>query len=175
MLAGLLAQSSVSTGNTGPDWKLFLGFPAAVVALITIATYVLGRLHPLSITYANYWFEGEATKFACAIRNRSWFGDSTITALALIDVPSFVSRVLHPRWARTLQQTGVAPFGSDVVKIAIDGVTLTKRNERVFKGELRGPTGACRLTLSDRIRLQAQSGSKRSRRRRVTSIAPPPA
>lgn len=170
LLGILVGQSSVSTSGGGTDWKLILGIPAAVLAVMGLAAYIVGWIRPLGIPAAKYWCEDESTKFSCAVRNRSLFGDKTISSLALVDVPPLWRRLRHPRWQHKSQPAQVIPFGADVAKIVSDGVRLTKREERTFKGELRTPTGPRCMVLGGHLRMQAQAGSKRSRRRKLEQV-----
>lgn len=166
MTAPLLAAS----GAGGVDWKLYLGIPAAALAVIALVSYAVGAARPMAVRKARYWYEGEATRFSCAIRNRSLMWDRDITGLSVVSLPSWWHRLVHPRWDRKPQKVDVIPFGEDIAKIAKGEVKLTKREERILKGELRDPAGRSRVRLGTRHRFRAHSGSRRSRSKRPRQV-----
>jgi hypothetical protein len=146
-------------------WKL-LGIPAAVAAVLgLITTYSVGIIRPLAVRRARYWHAGQATLFSCVVHNRSFFGDRTVTALALVEVPGLLTRIFRPSWKRTPQLAELIPWG---LPAALP--TIAKRNQVVLEGELRKGNVAGRYDPAPRIRLLAHAGSRSSRSKRFTKV-----
>ncbi len=155
------------------NWTFVVGLPPVVVSLFTLVTsYVIGRLRPIKIKVPRYWWEADSTRFSCSVKNRSYFGDVIIGGLPFLLVPRWWRRLTG--WRHAPQLATLVPYGGDVSKMVAEGIKLTKREERSVTGELRDSDGPGRLTVPRRVRVQAQAGSKRSRRRKLRHLSFPP-
>lgn len=167
----LLTESVVAATTTGTagagdgfdPWKV-LGIPGAILALFGLATYAIGGIRPLSVKHARYWHAGQTTRFSCIVRNRSFLGDRTITALTLVDAPGWVKRTFWPFWKRRAQHPELIVWGLSELP------TLSKRNERTVGGELRKGNVAGVFAPGPRSRLLAHAGSRSSRSKRLEKL-----
>jgi hypothetical protein len=172
ILPAIWTAQDASTGG-GVDWKLIIAIPAAVVAVLALIAYLVGVVRPIAVKKARYWSEGEATRFSCAVRNRSLMWDRNISGMSVVLLPSWRQRLVHPRWDRKAQAAGIVPFGEDIVKMRKGEVKLTKREERVIRGELRNQAGTGPVRLDKRHRFRAHAASKRSRSKRPRRVQIP--
>lgn len=164
------AESVVVIANF--DWKFVVALPAVVVALSTLVTsFVIGWVRPIKVKVPRYWWEAHSTRFSCSVKNRSYFGDVTISGLPILLLPRWWRRLAG--WRHSPQRAALIPYGDDVSKMVTEGIKLTKREERSLTGELRGSDGPGRLTVPKRVRIQAQAGSRRSRRRTLRQLSFP--
>jgi hypothetical protein len=156
--------------------ELLLGMPAAIVAVLTLLSYAVGILRPVKIMHARYWTTGtgrqRVTELSCTVKNRKINVDRTLTALALIRVPSLGHRLRHRRWrGKLLDRKAYLLFGGDQVEIQKGNVQITKTDERRLQCKVRGPDGQP-LRPGERlpgdVRLLAFFGSSRPARKRPT-------
>jgi hypothetical protein len=159
---------AAATQNNGPPWAALIGIPAALVAAIALLSYFIGMVRPLSVRKPRYWHQAGKTVFSCVVKNRSLLYDRNVDAISFVSLPNFNKRVMRPFWRRHPQSARFLPWGGDVAGLATQPLTLTKRQSRTLRGEIRTPSGAEDvITLPAQIRIQAHSGGKRSRSRKV--------
>ncbi|HCG00396.1 MAG TPA: hypothetical protein DEV93_07600 [Chloroflexi bacterium] len=165
----LIALATVPTQSSGTDWKLVLGVPSAVAASVTLMLYVIGVIRPLGVRKPRYWYEGEATKFSCYVKNRSRLYDRTLTAVTLIRLPGPFRRPFR-RWRKNPQDATILVWGVQVDGQGSSG-NISKNNEASVSGELRPVAGGPALvTLDKAMRIEARAGSKRSRNKKLQLI-----
>jgi hypothetical protein len=152
---------------SGVDWRLLLGIPGAVAAVVTLLLYVVGTIRPLRITSAHYWHTGDTTQFSFTVKNRSLLFDRELSSVSIFRYPRLAERLRNRAWRSELQRGGYVPFGERLPSEQAGRVTVTKHNETTAEGEIRRGTTPGRYELDDRIRLQLYAGSKRSRPRRL--------
>jgi hypothetical protein len=134
------------------------------VAILGLLAYGVGIVRPLTVKRPRYWHAGETTQFSCVVRNRSLLNDRTVTALSVVDVPMWLKRTFWPLWKRRPQRP-------ELIVWNIPGsVTLGKRDERTFRGELRRGNVAGTFTPGRRLRLLAHAGSRSSRSKRLKKV-----
>jgi hypothetical protein len=162
------AAIAASAQSQGISWTTFIGIPAAIVAALALLSYFVGLVRPLAIRKPRYWHEARGTKFSCVVVNRSLLFDRNIEAISFIVMPILRTRLRHPFWRRKPQLAQFAPWGEDIASLQGQPMKLTKRERRTLRGEIRKPGGSEeKVTLQAQVRIQAHSGDKRSRSRRV--------
>jgi hypothetical protein len=157
----------ITAAATGPAWVPYVGLLAAAGAAIGLLSYLVGAIRPLAVRKARYWHEAGTTRFSCAIVNRSLLFDRSVDAISFVTVPPLWKRAARPLWRRQPQSARFLPWGTDVADLARQPMKLTKRQSQTLRGEIRTPTGPGDLTLPADVRIQAHSGGKVSRGRRV--------
>jgi hypothetical protein len=162
-----------TSGGGAVDWKLILSIPASVAAVLVVIAYLVGVIRPVAVKKARYWEEGHTTRFSCAIRNRSLLWDRNISGLSVVLLPQWWQRLRHPRWDRDAQVAEIIPFGDDIVAMVKGQLKLTKREERIIRGELRRRTGAGPVQVEKRHRFRVHAGSKRSRSKQPRRLQTP--
>jgi hypothetical protein len=170
-----VSLGAIHATMTSDDWKLVLGVPGAVLAVVGLLGHVVGVHRPLAVKTPRYWVTDTATEFSCVIKNRSITSDRTITRFSLILLPSLWHRLRHPRWAASQEAVEIMPWGNDIVEIGKGGIKLGKRDERIIIGQLRNGADGAAVQLSNRHRFRAHAGSKSSRSKRPRRLQPPPA
>jgi hypothetical protein len=175
MLVALCSVAVQSTAAPADPWKP-IGIPAAIVAVITLLSYLVGFIRPVRILQARYWTTGvgrnRVTELSCVVKNRKVNIDRTLTDLALIRVPSIGYRLFHWRWRRHFHDIrAYLLFGNDVAEIKKGNVKIAKRDERRLRCKVRGPNGhplQPNERLPRNVRLMAYFGSSRPARFRPT-------
>jgi hypothetical protein len=169
LLSDLLAATTTTTGGDGgggfDPWKT-VGIPSAVVAVFTlVTTYAFGFIRPLVVKLPRYWHVGQATRFSCSVRNRSYSADRTITSMTLFNAPRWLKRTFWPRWKRDPQVAEFIPWG-----LPAPLPTLSKRNEETLEGELRQGDVSGVYDPGPRCRLLVHAGSRSSRSKRLKKL-----
>jgi hypothetical protein len=171
-LAATTTAAGAGDGGSGLDPRTVLGIPAAVAAVLTILSYVVGFIRPVSVKKPRYWHAGqEATRFSCVVRNRSLFGDKSIAGVTLVRAPGWWKRTFWPFWKRHPQNADLLPWSVTPNPLP----TLSKRNEITIAGELRKATDPDNSGIYDpdgHSGLLAHVGSRSSRWKRLKKFAP---
>jgi hypothetical protein len=165
----LILLATAPAQSSGTDWKLVLGIPSALLALGSLMLYLVGVIRPLGVRKPRYWYEGEATKFSCSVKNRSRLYDCRLTGVTLLRLPGPFRRRFR-RWRKNPQDATILVWGVQVDDQGPSG-NISKNNEANVSGELRPVAGRpARLMLDKAMRIEAHAGSKRSRSKKLQLI-----
>src|SRR6266851_9893061 len=96
------------------NWPIILGIPATAVAVLALASYAVGLIHPLTVKKAQYWHAANTTQFSCVIGSRTWLRDLSVTSLVLVAVPTGWRRLFGPFWRRAGQEVTDIPWGNQI-------------------------------------------------------------
>jgi hypothetical protein len=161
--------SASAAGKGGFGLAGALGIPAAVVAALTLLSYLVGLIRPIAIRKPRYWTTGSGadrrTDLTVGVKNRKYRTDRQLSKFAVVHVPRLRKRLRHPRWRKNyVDQQPYLPWGDLIAEIGAGKVTVEKRNEHVINCELRTPAGEA-LPLDERlspdVRVMAWLGTSR--------------
>lgn len=152
------------------DWtKLIglIGIPAAIVAVLGIAAYFVGFIHPIAVRAPTYWYDGPGTRVKVAIKNRSLLWDRNVDRIVMYRIPRFAKRAVKWNWRKQAQAADFAPWGI-ALPTPDNPIKLSKRENRSFEFELRTPNReVAKLQLDGGVRIEAKSGHQRSRSEKI--------
>lgn len=149
------------------DWSKVIGIPAGIIAVITLATMLVGVIHPTAVQNPIYWHEGGATRAKLTVKNRLFAFDCKINAIVIYTAPdNFFKRRCTRKWRQQASSVPCIPFG---LTLNNDPITISKRSTHDFTFELRPqPDRSANITLDDRVRIEAMSGHRHSLGKKFT-------
>ena len=164
----VLAQAG---GSSPFPWAAVIGIPGGILAVIGLISYFVGVIRPLAVKRAVTACDGTETRLRLAVTNRSFLFDRNVDAIVLLHRPSLWKRVRHRDWRERAQPEDHLPWGDDL-PTAKTPTTLSKRQEASFDVEIRTKAGAKFTShLDDQVRVEAHSGRRRSKSRKLTHRA----
>jgi hypothetical protein len=149
------------------DWSKFIGIPAGIIAVITIATMLVGVIHPTAVQAPIYWHDGGTTRAKLTVKNRLFAFDCKVNAIVIYTPPdNFFKRRYTRKWRQQASSVPCIPFG---LTLNSDPVTISKRSTHDFTFELRPqPDKSANITLDDKVRIEATSGRRNSLGKKLT-------
>ncbi|HEX5618489.1 MAG TPA: hypothetical protein VFX51_08725 [Solirubrobacteraceae bacterium] len=161
------AAAATGTDGTGStfDW---LKIPGAIVAGLTILSYIVGVIRPFAVKKCRYWHPQGTTSFSFVVKNRSFLLDRTITGVTVVRAPGWFKRAFWPWWKRRAQQATFVPFG-----LPNPLPTVSKRNEVTLQGTLQQSGKEGEYDPTPPYRLLVVGGSRSSRTKRLKKFEAP--